>query len=853
MNSNSISTQNGNIQAELKIVYRQLVKQLHVDDIFNFKLSNIKKIGKKFPGLENIKFNIQFIDDDNEKVLIKSDKDLARAFVIASSRTFLRVMLTPIEGSADEESDNGSDFELVNHSEDEDINNGSDSDQSEEEGDGVVIISPPSEQADLLSTEINPKQTLVIDNSPKELTTETKGEDIISNISEEETLKETRQSFIFNETQSNGCSLTIDENNHQVNVDKSEETEKSSITLDEMKEEIPSSTLKESLPKSIKAILESCCVGNDASIQKLIEVLSSVLSDHLIVSELQQALGSEQVKDFIVDVFSAEKNGKNSLNAASAHLVPILNLISQVMQKHPQLFALVPIVAAFIMDFVNGKLTLSAEKEKKHQNSSVVHNHVFCDGCLKKNPDDKNYIVGPRYKSAVINDFDLCECCEEEGLYIESHGPFLKIYTPSQAPQSILCILNNDTRNRDTGFGKFAEKAVDEAPAASKFFIDVDENDAHELYDINIESLSSPVDPSKILLCPSKHRLNEFQVPVAGYRCDLCDAMANIGEQLLGCRKCDFDICFDCADKIEGPEICLMKLNCPGNHQLSHFLTYNPNFTCDNCYLKPGLQSIMYGCRTCNFDLCCKCYEKSTKKNMSAASHKESPNRQITPRLQSKFVEDGSFPDDSMVVSGETFIKSWTMKNTSKTGSWPQGSKLLPLGGETFGTPITGIPVNSLGPNEVTEISIELTAPTKLGKAIGYFRLSSPSGELFGERFWVSIVVNDVTVVESAKNSASTTTTIIEATNPPVSINVADNQASASVNAVTECGLSFADDFVAAGEIIQEPPKDHDILDKYSAELQALLDMGFDDLEKNIELIKRHDGNMDLILVEIFP
>ncbi len=65
--------------------------------------------------------------------------------------------------------------------------------------------------------------------------------------------------------------------------------------------------------------------------------------------------------------------------------------------------------------------------------SKIVHKHVTCDNCGKKN------IEGVRYKCAVCADFDLCEKCEP--IFDHSH-PFLKIKRPEQAPTKILCILD---------------------------------------------------------------------------------------------------------------------------------------------------------------------------------------------------------------------------------------------------------------------------------------------------------------------------------------------------------------------------------------------------------------------------
>jgi len=48
-------------------------------------------------------------------------------------------------------------------------------------------------------------------------------------------------------------------------------------------------------------------------------------------------------------------------------------------------------------------------------------------------------------------------------------------------------------------------------------------------------------------------------------------------------------------------------LVCPGNHALKDFVTNVSGFTCDNCSMKLPEGSVMYGCRSCDFDLCANC------------------------------------------------------------------------------------------------------------------------------------------------------------------------------------------------------------------------------------------------------
>lgn len=73
-----------------------------------------------------------------------------------------------------------------------------------------------------------------------------------------------------------------------------------------------------------------------------------------------------------------------------------------------------------------------------------IHVGVRCDGCKMSEKlcliskmcgrNIEGVLVGTRYKSAKIQDFDLCEVCESSELFDEKCGPFLKIEVPCVIP-----------------------------------------------------------------------------------------------------------------------------------------------------------------------------------------------------------------------------------------------------------------------------------------------------------------------------------------------------------------------------------------------------------------------------------
>ena len=73
---------------------------------------------------------------------------------------------------------------------------------------------------------------------------------------------------------------------------------------------------------------------------------------------------------------------------------------------------------------------------------AAVHQGICCDGCAGSAAGNAP-ILGVRYKSAVVPDFDLCARCEADGAgrYEATHAPFLKVNRPEQAPLQMVVVL----------------------------------------------------------------------------------------------------------------------------------------------------------------------------------------------------------------------------------------------------------------------------------------------------------------------------------------------------------------------------------------------------------------------------
>lgn len=113
---------------------------------------------------------------------------------------------------------------------------------------------------------------------------------------------------------------------------------------------------------------------------------------------------------------------------------------------------------------------------------------------------------------------------------------------------------------------------------------------------------------------------------------------------------------------------------------------------------------------------------------------------------QVEFVSDVTYPDDTEVLPGEEFIKTWRLKNAG-TCTWTSQYALLFVSGDqmngTSPLPLTG----SIAPNNTVDISITLKAPGTIGTYHGNWQLRNANGVVFGvgtkadQPFYVQIKV----------------------------------------------------------------------------------------------------------------
>ena len=105
---------------------------------------------------------------------------------------------------------------------------------------------------------------------------------------------------------------------------------------------------------------------------------------------------------------------------------------------------------------------------------------------------------------------------------------------------------------------------------------------------------------------------------------------------------------------------------------------------------------------------------------------------------------DVNIPDGSTMTPGQQFVKTWKIKN-SGICTWGAGYKIVYAGyaNQMAGVPqpITGV----IGPGQEVEISVQFTAPAKVGEYVSAWTLSNATGRLFfgsgAKPLYVKIVV----------------------------------------------------------------------------------------------------------------
>jgi len=128
------------------------------------------------------------------------------------------------------------------------------------------------------------------------------------------------------------------------------------------------------------------------------------------------------------------------------------------------------------------------------------------------------------------------------------------------------------------------------------------------------------------------------------------------------------------------------------------------------------------------------------------------------------YVNDVTIPDNTPMTPGETFTKTWKVRN-SGTCAWDAGFKFAFTGGDAMGGVTYTLP-QSVPANTQIDISIAMTTPNKTGSLQGNWRMSTAAGQFFGDEVTVVILIGGAAGAPTNTSAPATTETPTETPAP---------------------------------------------------------------------------------------
>jgi hypothetical protein len=107
----------------------------------------------------------------------------------------------------------------------------------------------------------------------------------------------------------------------------------------------------------------------------------------------------------------------------------------------------------------------------------------------------------------------------------------------------------------------------------------------------------------------------------------------------------------------------------------------------------------------------------------------------------SAYVDDVTIPDGTILAPGQTFKKTWRLRNTG-TCSWTHDYSIAFVSGNGMDGETTAIN-KYVAPGKAANITISLTVPDVEGEFTGYWQLTDKNGIRFGQLIYVQIVVSN--------------------------------------------------------------------------------------------------------------
>ena len=112
------------------------------------------------------------------------------------------------------------------------------------------------------------------------------------------------------------------------------------------------------------------------------------------------------------------------------------------------------------------------------------------------------------------------------------------------------------------------------------------------------------------------------------------------------------------------------------------------------------------------------------------------------------FRADVTISDDTIIAAGETFTKTWQLRNIGSC-TWDADYGLVFVAGDLMDAQETISLTTTIAPGEDADLSVTMVAPLESGNYRAEWKLSNPDGSLFGigpgsdRPFWVQIIVHE--------------------------------------------------------------------------------------------------------------
>ena len=120
------------------------------------------------------------------------------------------------------------------------------------------------------------------------------------------------------------------------------------------------------------------------------------------------------------------------------------------------------------------------------------------------------------------------------------------------------------------------------------------------------------------------------------------------------------------------------------------------------------------------------------------------------------FVSDVTIPDNTPMTPGQSFTKTWKVRNSGSC-AWDAGFKFAFTGGDAMSGVTYTLP-SSVAAGAVIDLSIAMVAPNKTGSIRSNWRMSTAGGQFFGDEVYVVIVVGGTASTATATGGAATST-----------------------------------------------------------------------------------------------